>query len=294
MKKILTLIGVIAVVVLVIAVMKNPLAKGAVQSGVKMMTGLDLKMEKLDVGVLNSYVDIKNLKLNNPAGFPDPVMVELPEIFVDYNLGAFLQKKAHLEEVRLDLNEFYIITDKEGNLNLDALKFGETKEGEAPAEPDQQAQKDAMPLQIDRLKIKVGTVYIKDYSKGDQPKVQTVKINIDEEYQNIDSQGKLVRLVLWTVLKNKAIPSIPGVQDLMSNQLANVQSLVSGSLGVATKLGSEAGKTLNQTTGALTDTASGAAKGAADLGKETVGSATEALGDAANELKKLNPFGGDN
>ncbi len=289
MKKFL---GLIVILCIVLAVMKNPIAKAAVESGVKVMTGLDLSISSLKVGVLKSYVGIKDLKLNNPAGFPDPTMVDMPEIYVDYNLGAFLKKNVHLEEVRIDLNEVYIVTDAQGNMNLDALKMGGDEKDAKPKDTADKAEpKAAASFAIDLLKVRVGTVYIKDYSKGAQPKVQEIKINIDEEYANIDSQAKLIRLVTWTVLKNKAIPNLPGLQNFIGNNLGNVNELVGNSLQAAQQLGGQATKQLTETTNALKGTATSTVKDAAAIGKDTLGTATGAVKDTTDALKKLNPFG---
>ena len=76
----------------------------------------------MNVGIRNTLVSINNMKLYNPAGYTDKVMVDMPEIYIDYNLSSFLKRKAHLEEVRIDLKELTVIKDKKGKLNIDALK----------------------------------------------------------------------------------------------------------------------------------------------------------------------------
>ncbi len=74
MKKILTILVILAGVLVV-------------------MTGLPLKIGHLEVGILRPVIVVRDLKLGNPASFSDPVMVNLHELYVDYDLGALIQKR---------------------------------------------------------------------------------------------------------------------------------------------------------------------------------------------------------
>ena len=101
---------------------KNVIANMAVSGGVKAITGLTLNIRNLSVGVFRSAIGIKGLTLFNPSGFKDRVMVDMPELYVNYDLGAFRKGKVHLKEARLNLREFTVIKNEKGQLNLDSLK----------------------------------------------------------------------------------------------------------------------------------------------------------------------------
>ena len=129
------------------------------------MTGLKLSIRSMDVGVFKSLIGINGLQLHNPEGFEDKLMIDLPEIYVDYNLGAFMKGKTHLEEARLHLKEFTVVKNEAGVLNLNALKVVKsTEEGkeETPKaekddeeKSDEEKQKTKMPdIQIDLLELK--------------------------------------------------------------------------------------------------------------------------------------------
>ncbi|MCK5139725.1 MAG: hypothetical protein KAQ85_07790, partial [Thermodesulfovibrionia bacterium] len=109
MKKVITLIIVLLIIGALLFVGKNLIAKTSVTRGVKTVTGLTLDMGSMNVGIRNTLVSINNMKLYNPAGYTDKVMVDMPEIYIDYNLSSFLKRKAHLEEVRIDLKELTVI-----------------------------------------------------------------------------------------------------------------------------------------------------------------------------------------
>ena len=73
---------VLIVLLLVFLVGKNIIVKVAVEQGVRAVTGLSLKMQSLDISLSKTYVRIAGLQLFNPAGFPEKIMVDLPEIYV--------------------------------------------------------------------------------------------------------------------------------------------------------------------------------------------------------------------
>ena len=67
---------------------KNMIIKTSVTTGVKAMTGLKLNIRSMNVGIFKSLIGINELQLHNPQGFKDKLMVDLPEIYVDYNIWA--------------------------------------------------------------------------------------------------------------------------------------------------------------------------------------------------------------
>ncbi|MCK5512737.1 MAG: hypothetical protein KAI96_07995, partial [Thermodesulfovibrionia bacterium] len=141
MKKILTLTVVLLVLIALLFAGKNLIAKTAVTSSVKAVTGLKLDMSSVEVGIMNTLIGISDMKLYNPPGYTDKVMLDMPEIYIDYNLGSFLKRKAHLEEIRIDLKELTVIKDKQGNLNIDALKVVKDEKGAKKQEEKEKAKK---------------------------------------------------------------------------------------------------------------------------------------------------------
>ena len=82
-----TRILVIAVaVIFILFIGRNTIIKASIENGTRIVTGLKLTMKSLNIGVMNTLVGIKDIKLHNPKGFKDKVMLDMPEIYVDYNL----------------------------------------------------------------------------------------------------------------------------------------------------------------------------------------------------------------
>jgi len=276
MKKIFYVLLLVIVILITILVLgKNFIAKTAVTAGVRAMTGLTVTMDKMDVGVFNSALGITELKIYNPAGYADRLMLDMPEIFVDYDLPAIISKNIHLEEVRINLKEFVVVKDKEGKLNLDALKVvRESKE--KPADREKAEGKAPAPeFQIDLLKLKIGKVIYKDYSKGKEPAVREFNISIDKEYKDITNPTQLAGSIVMTALAKTTI--------------GNLTDLNLGGLGEG----------LSDVVGSVSGLATGTAEKAAEIGKDIGGKAEEAVKDILGEtggavedtLKKILPFG---
>jgi hypothetical protein len=200
-------------------------------------------------------------------------MVDLPEIYVDYNLGAIMGGKAHLEEVRLNLKEFIVVKNEAGELNLDSLRVVKETEGEEAEKDDSKKEKTEMPdIQIDLLELKIDKVIYKDYSKGGSPKVREFNVNIDERYENITDPQSFVRLIIVKALKNTTIASLANfnIGKLQKGLTDTVRKTAENALQAPGKA-VEAGKDLIE-------------EKAAETAKETVGK-------AADTLKKFLPFG---
>jgi len=241
MRKIKIVIAVLIILCIALIIAKNIIAKSALSAGVKAITGLRLSMQSMAVGVFNTLIDIKELKLYNPPGFPDALMVNMPEIYIDYDLGAFLKKRVHLQEVRLNLEEFFVIKNEKNELNLDALTVVKTK---GSAEPGEKERK--MPeIQIDDLRIKIGKVIYKDYSKGTQPVEREFNISIDEHYENITDAYAFGSLIIVRALRNTAIGRLVNfdlgkLQQATSEALKETATIGKDAVGKVLETGKEA------------------------------------------------------
>ncbi len=271
-RKAIKIPAIIFAIIIALFIGKNVIIKTSVTAGVKAMIGLKLSIGSMNVGVFKSLIGINELRLHNPQGFEDELMIDLPEIYVDYNLGAFMKGKTHLEEVRLNLKEFIVVKNEAGELNLDSLKVvksaeEEQEEGKEEEKGDGEKEKTKMPdIQIDLLELKIDKVIYKDYSKGTSPKVKEFNVNIDERYENITDPQSLGRLIIVKALKNTTIARLTNF---------DVVRLQKGIAGTVLKTAGNALKT---------------PVNAVEVGKD-IGAARKTVEKAADSIKKLLPFG---
>ena len=210
MKKIFVIVAVILVGLLLI--------KDVIIKAVIVNVGSSVVGARVDVGSFSSNpftqkVLIKNIKLYNPPGFPKEYLIHIPEVGVDYDLGALIGGKLHLPLVVLNVNEMVIIKNQKGELNVDSLKVVK----EAKSQPKKGKGKEekngaqAMAMQIDLLKLNFNQVVYKDFSKGAQPTVQVYPVALkDKTFENITSPEQMVTLILVqgmgpTAIKGAAI-----------------------------------------------------------------------------------------
>ncbi len=227
--KLKTIISVTIVLIAVFAITKNLVAKVMISNGVQAITGLKVNMKSINIGIFRTSIHIKDLEIFNPSGFKDSFMLHAPEVYADYNLGDFLRKKAHFEEIRLELKELIVVKNAEGELNLKSLNVvKKKKEDNAP-------EKKKSSFEIDVLELKIGKVIYKDYSQGVQPKVREYDVNIDGRFKNIKDPRTFVRLILFKALVNTEISSITNF-DLLSlgEDLGDVLGATSKAAGTVT------------------------------------------------------------
>jgi uncharacterized protein involved in outer membrane biogenesis len=247
MKKLGIVVGIIVVIFVLLLVFKNILIKLAIEKGTKKATGLELTIKSMDVGLLAPKVDITEMRLLNPAGFPDKVMIDIPKFFVSFELASFFKNKAHFKTIELDLKELMVERNRERKLNLDALTaIGQKKqEGKKPVE-QKETKKGGKGTQvaIDKLILKIGKVTYKDYSLGETPFAKTFNLGVNEVYRDVTDLDALVKLVIVRALEGTSIAQLANF-DLGSLKADVGEIMKTGVSGVT-----EAGqKELQTTTG---------------------------------------------
>ena len=73
---------VLALIMATFLVAKNQIIKVAVVQAVHMATGFDMSVGKIDVGLFNQSVEIKDLRLYNPSDFPDREAFDIRRVYV--------------------------------------------------------------------------------------------------------------------------------------------------------------------------------------------------------------------
>lgn len=212
MRKILIIFWVVVVGFFALGIVKDQVIKSVVVMSVSGLTGARMEVQQLSVGVFKPAIRIKGLKLYNPAGFPNEAFLDLPEVSLDYDLGAIFKKKLHLPLLVVNLKELIVVKNKEGKLNVDSLKFVQKQQAEKPTKPSKETQTakpaEMMPMQIDLVKLNLGRVIVKDYTQteNNEPFIAVTEIGVnDKTYKNITSPQQLVALVLTEAMKPAAI-----------------------------------------------------------------------------------------
>ena len=234
MKKLSTvLIGFIFLIVLLV-LSKNLLAKALVENGVRLATGLSLKIEKFDFSLTKGTIKIENLELLNPRGFPDRTMIKMPKIGVGLDWPGLFKGKVRLRELSLFLQEFTVVKNQKGEVNLNALKAvsGNGKSREKGKKPEKKNGK-APEFGIELLNLRVDRVVFKDYSKGVSPSVKEFNINLRESYSKVPNLYFVTSLIVVKTLTRTTISNLTQID------LTNLQGTISDRLALSKKFASE-------------------------------------------------------
>ncbi len=265
MKKSYLILIILLVLVVAGIIGKNLVVEHILKGGVKTLTGLRMRIAKTEVGILSTKIGLEGLELYNPPDFPDKVMIDMPELYVDYNLGEMIKKNIHIYELRIHLKEFVVVKNKDGKLNLNSLNVVKDTKKEVSQKKKPEADGS---FQIDVMKLKIDKVIYKDYTAGKKPKVMVFPIKINEKFTNINDPKKVANVIIVKAIMHTAIANLTNFDV---NLLA---STATDTLKGATKIvGSTAGMAL-------------------DTGKKAVGTATGTVTKTKDTIGKVIPLGG--
>jgi hypothetical protein len=287
MKLIMKLVALLVVVLVVLVLARNVVVKAAVEHGVKRVTGMPLSLGKLDLNFQHSFVDLEELIVKNPSGFHDTSLVEIPKIFVGYNLSDILKGKVHLNNIQFDMKQFTVVRNERGELNLDRLKALQGTQ-KAPAQTTQQKPKTpakAIPIQIDMMRLKIGKVVYTDYSGG-QPSTKEFRINLDQSYENITDLNSVVRLIVLKAMMSS------GISNLVSFDIGGLEGTLTGAFSTSTKLAAQAAaksldilKTAAENPSGIAGQVGGALEDTSGAAESTVTTVTGGVKNVASSLK---------
>lgn len=265
MKKLTKILVGIVVVLVLLFLGRNLIAQSAVQGAVRTMTGFPLHIGSLDLDLGRFSIKAQKIKLFNPSSFRERVFVDMPELFVDIDRASVGTSRLHIEDLRIGINEVVIVKNKDGKLNLDALKpksGGKKPAGKGPE------------MQIDHMNLRIGKVVYKDYSAGATPSVQEFNLNLDENYQNVSSLQAIAPLIVSRALLNTTLGSVLNFDMSGFVSKFDLNGLDMNSVG------------LQRFSSLAQDFAGGAGSTAGKVGS----GATAAAKEAADSVKKLFNF----
>ncbi len=154
---------------------RNAVCRFLIISAVKQVTELEVSIDKLNLDLLRSNLNIAGLTVSNPRQINNRPTGEVKRIFIKYDLLSLLVKRLHFQEIKILLGRIDFITDKNSGLNLtnfgqmqDVVKIADNllpaKTDIPKKQPQPVKQKKAQELLIDRLEISFEQVSFTNYT----------------------------------------------------------------------------------------------------------------------------------
>ena len=224
MKFIKKLLFIIVILIVLIVIGRNVIVRYVVPVGARVV-GIKMSLGKVNIGLTDALIGIRDINIKNPKGFPKGNMVEIKEIYIDPVVADILKDKIHLVEVRFDLDNLVIIKNENGEFNFNKLTQAKKKQDGEPEPEEEPAEKGKKKeIQIDLLKLKLGTVIYKDYSDGPEPKITTFKINLDEEYEDITNPAMIGSIIFTKIMANTTLSSLTGINMSSINDALDIDA----------------------------------------------------------------------
>jgi hypothetical protein len=166
----------------------DPIARGVAERRLKTTTGMDAKIGRLQIGLVNPRITIEDFKLYNTAAFGGAPFLDLPELHVEYDPEALAARKLHFKLVRLHLAEVNIVVNHAGQTNTTALKAHLAGQvAGRPASPQPEFAFEA----IDTLAFTLGTARFTDLRNATHNRAVNLGLT-NEVIHNVRSERDLL------------------------------------------------------------------------------------------------------
>ena len=203
LKWILGLVLLIVVLAVVFLLSLDTILRTVAENRIRAQTGMDVEIGKFHLGLLDSVVTIKDLKIHNPPSFGGTPFFNIPEIHVEYDRDALFKNKIHVTLMRFNLGELDIVKNEAGETNLFALGVALPKKGQAGGSKELKEFKQRTGLDfqgIDALNVSVGTARFIDLKDPSNNREQ--KIGIDNfVMKNVKTPADLAGLAVLVALR---------------------------------------------------------------------------------------------
>ncbi len=194
MKKIIIILTICFLTLTGLVIFQNLILRSVVANVTSRIVGAPVKIKTLSFNFIASTINITGFEIDNPAGFPEGILVSIPTIEVTIDRSALFKRKIHILTAVINIEELGLIKNKDGLLNVDALNIASQDQNDSKQPPP-------LPMQIDFLTLGIGKVVDKDYTYEGEPRVEVHEVNIYKSYRNITSAEQLVMLVLVEPMK---------------------------------------------------------------------------------------------
>lgn len=220
-----------------------------ISGSVTRLTGCDTTITQLHANPFSGKFDATGVRLDNPAGWGEDALVEIPRLTGRVALGSLADRTVVLEAARVDIARLLVVVDAEGKTNFEAL--GPRTAAVTPGDDDALRHAAAgLPsigdgpagVLIRRLDLRIQRIELVDL--GTSPaRVLTDELNYEHTYENISRYQQLLtpalmtRLAkspaLWQVLINNGllggVEGAPGgMEQLWNRARGAVNSFLQG------------------------------------------------------------------
>lgn len=196
------------VVVLVLGIgallLRDPIIQALTESRIENATGLDVRIRRLNMGLLSSKVTIEGLRIYNTAEFGGGLMLDIPELHFEADSSALKSGEIRLKLLRVELAELQIVMNRDGISNFEALRRYRVDRQSKSSGPLKDIVDPSLKFAgIDMLNLSVEKFHKTDLRTSGPPQVIDVSVR-NAVYQRIHSKRELLNLLEPQIVKEAA------------------------------------------------------------------------------------------
>lgn len=198
---VLALAGLTVLLLVILLLLKDTIAKSYAERNIRDRTGMDARIQHLEVGLLTPTLNLEGLRIYNSAEFGGGTLLEMPELRVEYVIPENLRSgKLRFKTVRLNISEINVVKSKEGNINL-AIPGLDKDPTKRPGHTNKTDSAGVDFGGIDTLYLSIGKLRYTDLSvPGSQP--TEIPIGIKNEVgRNLRTEADIANWFSSVVLK---------------------------------------------------------------------------------------------
>ena len=114
----------ILIIVLAVAavLLMDTCAKALMEARIRSQSGMDVRIGRVEIGLVSPTFRMEGFKLYNPAEFGGSVLMEIPELYMEYDRDAASRQELHFKLVRLNISQINVVRNAQGRTNLEGLQ----------------------------------------------------------------------------------------------------------------------------------------------------------------------------
>lgn len=166
--------------------LKDILAEEWIERRLEADTGLEVRVDRAEVGLLEPAVTLEGLRLYNPAAFGGGPLVVVRELHVEYDRSALVRGVLRLGLLRLEVQSLTLVQNEDGRWNLEVLAAETDRRASSAERRLQFGGIDVLNLSFERLRW---------YSMADPRDIHEWRVGLhDEVFRSLRQPADLLRV----------------------------------------------------------------------------------------------------
>jgi uncharacterized protein involved in outer membrane biogenesis len=231
----------VLVIVIVSVIVVDHFAVNIAAHELQQRSGFTLTAGQQDIGLLTGEADLHDLEITNPDRFAAKDFLKINEIAVNVEPLSVLHKRIIVDKFVVDIDSFAMVRNKDGSLNLTALKDGLL--GAAPITTGTKTSGNAVPpFTIHSFTLKIKTVKRFDFNSNNG-KPQIIEVNYSQTFKDVDETNyPAVAVQIGADLKREGYSSF---ENALKDELLDPATYFDAMKSIGGEVLDDAGAVLN-------------------------------------------------